>query len=141
MSTTDPGAASVAPHRRRAPRRLLFGTAAIAVGAAAALALVVPGNPPTADAGTLPGYPVAPTVPADDPAPYQHACTADDALVGPAVRAHLGRSLTEVRTELGGALLRVIGQDGRCAPLTRDYNPARTNVYLERGVVVRATMG
>ena len=40
-----------------------------------------------------------------------------------------------------GAEVRVIGEDGWCTPLTRDYRPQRTNLYLENGLVVRSSMG
>lgn len=70
-----------------------------------------------------------------------HPCTADDALAG-AHNRHAGRTLAEVRAALGASgRLRVIGQDGRCLPLTRDYMPSRTNVYLEGGVVVSSSTG
>ena len=37
--------------------------------------------------------------------------------------------------------LRVAGRDGRCYPLTADYNPNRVNLYIESHQVVAAVLG
>lgn len=47
----------------------------------------------------------------------------------------------EVQAGLEGRPTRVIGADGEWYPVTTDYNEARINFYLEKGLVSRATAG
>ncbi|WP_189112167.1 hypothetical protein [Pilimelia terevasa] len=136
MNSTGPDAAA-ASHRRRGRRRLfLSGTSLLAIGAA--FALFTPAMSPSAAARTAPADPAEP---APEGPSGTHPCTADDALAGGGT-THAGLTLGQVRARLrAGADVRVVGEDGWCTPLTRDYRPQRTNLYLENGLVVRSSMG
>ncbi|HEX5740297.1 MAG TPA: hypothetical protein VFY17_01945 [Pilimelia sp.] len=121
---------------------LFSGSLAASVPRATTTSPATAAPPPSAPTGLLlPGPLAGARPPAPVSADGTHPCTADDALAG-AQNRHAGQTLDEVRAALGAAArLRVIGQDGRCLPLTRDYVPGRTNVYLEDGVVVRSSTG